>query len=104
MDPNAWLIYKLIANIHDMALGFENQLQGGVTITPNPTTNGWQVTNVSANSDLTLTDMTGRVLWKQSIGNAQNISIPAGDLSPGMYVLSIAVPGTDRAVYKLVKN
>jgi hypothetical protein len=80
---------------------------GKIIVFPNPTNNGKvnvSFEDASVMRDITLADMSGRVLkqWN-SLVNTNNIIIE--DLTPGIYTLRVAVPETgEQTVVKVVVN
>ena len=101
-DPNFWLLYELTGTTHDFALDVSNVAASAVRIAPNPATSSWIVDHLPDNSALTLTDISGRLVWNNDdISGA--ITIPAEKLAHGVYLLRIA---NDAGVnsYKLVKE
>jgi len=100
-DPNYWLVYNLNGITHDLSIN--NLCAPAVSIQPNPATTSWNVTNLPNASHLTLTDVSGRVLWEISNNSNSSISIPASNLSSGLYLLNIT--GNDNiATYKLIRE
>lgn len=102
-DPNYWLLYAVNSNSKDVTL----DITGGaavasVLVTPNPTTNDWTITGINNGTKLILTDMTGRVLYNYS-ATEDHVTIPATQLSLGMYMLTVDNAGISRS-FKLVKQ
>ena len=74
-------------------------LPDNISIFPNPSRNFWQVSNLPDDTALTLSDVTGRVLWqgRSSKGAAQ---VPGNSLPAGNYYLKVS--GSKSANIKLV--
>ena len=104
VDPNDWLVYKLHSLIHDPSLGVPGLSVPSVNIHPNPATTNWLAESLPANSSLTLTDITGRVLWNSNNGTNATVSIPAQNLTTGLYLLRVENSNTGVTTYKLVKE
>lgn len=102
-DPNAGVIHRLMNVVHDATLGVNNPLtESSISITPNPTTTSWTVSNLPADYTVAVTDISGRIIW-QTATTGKAITIPAANLATGMYVLQIK--GADRSTsYELVKD
>jgi len=101
-DPNYWLLYQLASLSQDPTLSVADLTTSSTYISPNPTNNYWQVEGLSADSKLTLTDMTGRVLWTAP-AKGSSMQILAEQLVPGMYILQIS-GGANTTSFKLVKK
>ena len=72
----------------------------GVHIYPNPVHDQINITASATFSRLSLSDLAGRTLWvKEYPGGISNIQLPAGDLLPGIYLITL-----DGTTYKLIKN
>ena len=94
LNPDIWTICKQNGNIiHDGSLGIPagviNITPQNIKILPNPSKNYWQIEQLPDNTDIMLTDMSGRVLWqgKSGIGNTV---IPGDNLPPGDYLLKVS--------------
>ncbi len=87
-DPNYWLLYQLNGLTHDITLDVNKVSKAQITVTPNPATNMWLVNNVSENSNVTLTDLSGRVLWNANV-SGRTVAVPATDWAAGMYLLQV---------------
>ena len=92
LNPDALTICKLISITHDTTLRnvltVHGQGLGSIQIHPNPTRNNWTIDLLPLNANLTLTDMTGKVLW-QGKSNAGHTMVPGGNLPAGNYLLKI---------------
>ena len=87
-DPNYWLLYQLASMSEDPALSVAQVAKSSIHVMPNPTSTYWQLDGLTTDNKLTLSDMTGRVLWSaQGVNN--NVQIPAQELVRGMYLLQI---------------
>ena len=104
MDPNCWLIYNVLHDVHDNTLGLQEQTGEKEILKPNPTSDSWQLLYAPENSTFTLTDMSGIILWQSSNGNMRSVVIPGEHLPQGNYVLNVMAPGNVQSSYKLVKQ
>ena len=102
-DPNNWLVYKLDTIIHDTHLGVKQLAAPLITISPNPARTNWVAEYLPENCTLSLTDISGRALWQTNNSNNNTVTIPAGNLAPGLYLLCITNDKVN-AVYKLIKE
>lgn len=87
IDPNDWILNGDGAIFQDVCLNIAGQALPDLRIYPNPTSKSWYVTNLGGHSMLQLTDISGRVLWSGEAEN--NTTIPADNLSGGIYLLKI---------------
>ena len=89
LDPNVQTICTSIGHIvHDATLGIANITSSSIQILPNPSKNYWEVTQLPDNTELILTDITGRMLWQgKSAGG--NTMIPGESLPTGDYFLKL---------------
>ena len=100
-DPNYWLLYNLGSMSHDVTLDVPVLAQRNISISPNPATGYWLTDGLAPHTKLTLTDVTGRILWTMTDCPA-SVQVPAAQLTPGIYMLQTSGPdGT--ATFKLVK-
>jgi len=70
-------------------------------VQPNPTSDKWLVKGIPTGAQCILTDMAGKVLWQQTATG--DIVVPAKDLAPGSYTLSISKKGTRAVSARLIK-
>lgn len=103
-DPNFWLVYGPNGIYHDPSLSVLGVDKSLVSIHPNPSKSNWIVEGLSANSTLTVTDITGKVFWQNKTSNAQNTIIPSDGFAPGIYFLQVKNNNQPSGVYKLVKE
>lgn len=71
------------------------------TVQPNPASDNWLVKGIPAGAQCILTDMAGKVLWQQTAEG--DIVVPAKDLVPGSYTLSVSKKGTKPVCARLIK-
>lgn len=71
------------------------------TVQPNPTSDNWLVKGIPAGAQCILTDMAGKVLWQQTAEG--DIVVPAKDLAPGSYTLSVSKKGSRPVSARLIK-
>ena len=102
VDPNYWLLYKLNSNVKDNTLGLQHLAQSALRIAPNPASNYWQLENVPADAQLTLTDISGRVVYETTTNNS-TARVPADRLPGGIYLLKV-ISNKETVTYKLLKE
>jgi aminopeptidase N len=89
LDPNNHIVNKTLPTQHDAGLlDIEAVTLRDIEIYPNPSSNGWVIKNVPANSELVMIDMQGREIYK-SIALTDPVSIPSAHLAAGSYLLTI---------------
>lgn len=71
------------------------------TVQPNPASDNWLVKGIPAGAQCILTDMAGKVLWQQTAED--DIVVPAKDLAPGSYTLSVSKKGSRPVSARLIK-
>ncbi|PQJ10669.1 hypothetical protein CJD36_011905 [Flavipsychrobacter stenotrophus] len=101
LDPEKWVAYRLLAVGKDSTLTVPDLSALTITVSPNPTTNKWTVNNLPIGSDLMLTDINGKVLWKRHT-EEENVNISANQYPTGVYILNITNCGS-RIVFRLSK-
>ncbi len=67
---------------------------------PNPTHGDWEIASITEPVSLTLSDVTGKIIWQQKSHNT-SITIPGSYLPSGTYMLTIS--GTSKQHLKLVR-
>lgn len=70
-------------------------------VQPNPASDNWLVKGIPTGAQCILTDMAGKVLWQQTATG--DIVVPAKDLIPGSYTLSVSKKGTRAVSARLIK-
>jgi OOP family OmpA-OmpF porin len=101
MDSNA--IKAKYTNLHGVLNVPDNQIQGAISIYPNPVTDFVNVT-VPANCNYMLTDITGRNVREHSLKAGIN-RIRFDDLQPGVYFLNLSdQDGRKSGAYKIIKE
>lgn len=103
-DPNHWLIDSVTSITRDASLGVQEMQFAAINIYPNPSATNWIADGIPANSVLTLTDVTGKLLWQSNNDGNTRITIPAHTLATGLYLLRISNEGVGEKVYKVVKG
>lgn len=88
LDPNAWLLYQRGSIVKDTMLLVAQNEFNKVEVYPNPTTSNWRINHLPNLSDITLYDLTGKVVWKQHEAD-NSTEIPAASLATGMYILKL---------------
>ncbi len=104
IDPNNWITDSLTSLMRQMNLGVAGFENTNINVYPNPTSTGWTVTGIPANSDFTLTDVTGKTIYNTRNGNDSKLEIPASRLVTGLYMLHVRNSGNAGVVYKLIKE
>lgn len=99
-DPKNWLLNEQIVT-RDYTLGLGKEFNE-VTVFPNPTKNLWQIGGLNANSELVITDVSGRVVWQKRQTNTTE-GISASGFARGIYILHIVEQGNKVATKKLLK-
>lgn len=102
LNPDIWTILKQNgAILKDATLGIGAVLPENIRVLPNPSKNHWQIEALPDDTALTLTDMTGRVLWQGKSENGTGM-VPGEKLPTGNYVLRLSGAVSDNV--KLVKT
>ena len=70
---------------------------------PNPTKDFWQLSHVTVGTSLQLTDMNGKLLWNE-IATSEEMQIPAKNLVPGIYVLTVRAANASQQSIQIVKE
>lgn len=71
------------------------------TVQPNPASDSWLVKGIPEGALCILTDMAGKVLWQQTAEG--DIVVPAKDLAPGSYTLSVSNTSSRPVSARLIK-
>lgn len=71
-----------------------------VKLFPNPSgSNAFvQISGASSNSDISVTDLLGRIVWRGIVGANKTISLPAGTLAKGVYLVSVNNEGQHQEI------
>lgn len=102
IDPSDHIVNRTGAISNDPKLSVGVFDVEKVKVSPNPTGSNWEITNLPANAKLTLTDVTGKTIWK---GNATaKTVVPAQSLPSGSYILTVHIPGNKPQHCKLIKQ
>jgi aminopeptidase N len=89
MDPNNWILDKVLTNVHDQNLLSVNDTKTQhFKAYPNPTKDDWSIEQLPANTEMALTDAAGKLLWSGNSGNG-HIVVPGRQLPPGLYTLRL---------------
>eukprot|EP01030_Chromulinospumella_sphaerica_P016599 gene16599-biopygen14593 len=99
-DPNQWITDSSSVS-HIVTLSAMSPVLEQVSVSPNPTTTGWQVRALPGTCGLRLTDVMGKTLWNTT--TTGTATVPAADLATGIYLLRIS-DGTAERVLKVVKE
>lgn len=103
LDPNNWLLNDTGIVYRNALLPVKNNASS-VLVAPNPTTDGWNLFALPANSNLLLTDLMGRRVWMGSSDKEQEYLVPAQNLASGMYFLRIQADGGFSQSIKLLRR
>ena len=91
LNPDVWVLCKLIGTAtHDTALPLlvKEPNSSNLAIYPNPTKTNWQIQQLPENTPLTLSDITGKILWT-GISTKGTTTIPGKHLPTGNYFLKL---------------
>jgi aminopeptidase N len=101
LNPDIWTVLKQNGAItKDATLGIGAILPENIRVLPNPSKNYWQIETLPDDTALTLTDMTGRVLWQGKSENGMGM-VPGEKLPAGNYLLRLTGSVSDNV--KLVR-
>ena len=103
-DPNNWLTDSVSSVTRDLTMGVDELGMANITIQPNPAATTWSVAGVPAGAAMQLTDMTGKVIWQSEAVNTGVVTVPARNLSSGLYLLRVGTAQGMERVYKLVRE
>lgn len=102
IDPNLWLVYNLTGMTRDFTLSVAQPGNSAVLVSPNPTSSSWTVGALPANSTLTLTDISGRIVWQSEHPQA-GMTIPGENLAAGLYLLKVQADAATSTI-KLIRK
>ncbi len=100
-DPRNVILDKSTVT-RDYSLGV-NYLMDGLFVYPNPTIQAWNIINIKEGDELILVDMSGRTVWSNRVVNNLGLSIPADQLSRGIYILHQMNGGNELTSKKLIR-
>ncbi|RYZ53651.1 MAG: T9SS type A sorting domain-containing protein, partial [Sphingobacteriales bacterium] len=101
IDPDNWILNITGPILKDVTLDTDDVHNPLPFILPNPAVSSWQVLGLREETTLSLFDLNGRLVWS---GTASGIvSIPASQLTAGMYILKLNSKNTSASV-KLIKQ
>jgi len=90
-------VQKLVAEICDISSGVEKSSSAHeLSIYPNPTSGGFTIDpgdGVHGPVSVTITDMLGREMSSSSVASDVRTYVTVGTLSPGVYLVRVAMPG-----------
>lgn len=104
IDPNNWLIDSVTSITKDASLGVAGTIAGAITVQPNPSSTAWGVSGLPTECIISLTDVTGKVLYKAAHSGNNTTVIPAQQYAAGMYLLRISNSTGNERVLKVVKE
>ncbi len=102
VDPDNWVLNESEYSVRDLSLGVNSLTSKDIVVYPNPTNNGWYVAGVTANAQLRLTDITGKLLWSTTANNNYGIEIPRQEWR-GIYILNVINESGQKRSVKLIK-
>lgn len=102
IDPNDFIVNRTMSITKDPTLSVRSSYMGELSIYPNPSSTGWQVTNVPAASQLVLRDIAGRELW-QGLAVGDTITVPSAHLPAGTYILTVTKKNGGSMNYHLLR-
>ena len=104
IDPQNHILNRAGAITKDatLSIGALNPARS-IHIYPNPARTGWSITNLQPGLTMTLTNALGQQVWRGT-STADSISIPAQNLAPATYVLTVSVSGKRAVSYHLVRE
>ena len=98
IDPNNWILNESEYSVRDFSLGLNTLTSNDIVAYPNPTSGSWYIARVEKNSEIYLTDITGKILWRATTINDYGMEVPAQQWR-GMYILNIIdKSGTKRSI------
>ena len=103
IDPSNWIVNKTGPIIKNTALAITNPVNQILQVVPNPTKDFWQLSHVTVGTSLQLTDMNGKLLWNE-IATSEEMQIPAKNLVPGIYVLTVRAANASQQSIQIVKE
>lgn len=101
LDPDNHVLNKTASITNDPVAAVNDFDINHIQIAPNPSVNGWKVTNLPGQSVLKLTDISGKLLWK-AVAN-DSILVPSRQLPEGNYLLTITLKDHTSKCYKLTR-
>lgn len=102
VDPNEQVLNRATV-YRDLRIGVGMPAGDDVVVYPNPTNNAWAIANVKAGTEMILTDINGKTLWQTITNTNYGVSIPAANLSRGVYMLHLKYGEKKLTSKKLLK-
>ena len=114
-SPQILSAYTVGANFTTLVAAFTDPVAGGESIKvsegftaslfPNPSRSSatLRIKGAAQNVTVTITDVTGKILWKSLNVNDAQLKLPVEKLSAGVYIINV-FNGTESRVLKLVKE
>lgn len=95
-----------ISKLIDSALNISDFEKSGLLLSPNPASTFFTIKNVNglALSQLAIYDLTGKMVKKQSLNNAEQTTISTENLTTGLYFVSVEDENGKRFQTKLAVN
>lgn len=102
VDPNQKILNKA-TTYRDLRIGINLPADGDIIVYPNPTNNYWSVANINAGTQLALTTLDGKIVWKQTTDTDYGVVIPANNFPRGIYILHAVFGDKQLTSKKLVR-
>ncbi len=105
IDPNENVLNKTGAIIKDSSLGIASNgtLKSAVKVYPNPSRDGWHVSNLTQGMTLQLFNATGQKVWSAK-ATSDSIFIPSLSLPAANYILTISAETGADIHFQLLKQ
>jgi hypothetical protein len=88
--------------IEDTGVGIENESQNSINIYPNPADDHFTISGIQEVSEVSIYDITGGIIWKETLSNETNI-VNISSWYSGVYFVNIASK-TGNRTQKIVKR
>jgi len=85
-------------------LGCKEETRAQVLLYPNPFTNSFTITNTDNVKKITISNIFGQIVHEKNLTNSSSITVNAGELVRGIYIVSLWTAGGERIVRKIIKQ
>ncbi|RYE26184.1 MAG: T9SS type A sorting domain-containing protein [Sphingobacteriales bacterium] len=102
IDPNANTLCRQGTITKDATVSVADMSIANISIYPNPSEIGWNVTGLAQQVKATVADLSGKLLWQSAVNGTQ-IYIPSGSWPNGVYILNLYSDNNKISHFKLVK-
>lgn len=103
VDPEKWLLYRLNSLTKDTTLSVDGSYTSNLVVSPNPTTQNWELSAIPAQTQLMLYDIQGKLIWNHLQVNKGNTTIDSEGLPAGIYLLQAINSGSSQTM-RLLKQ